>query len=151
MGIYQFKRTQEINRPIERVWEFISNPQNLSLITPSYLGIKISTLDNPPEIYKGMIISYKINIFSGIRSSWVSEITHVQSNHYFVDEQKLGPYKFWHHQHFLESNINGTLMTDIVSYKLPFGLLGKIVHKLIRDKIENIFDYRTKTLDNLFD
>lgn len=141
MGFYQIIKKQEVNQPIEKMWKFLSNPKNLKEITPDYMGFDIVSENLPDKMYEGMIISYKVSPLLGIKTTWVTEITQVKEGVYFVDEQRVGPYKIWHHQHFLESTPNGTLMTDIVSYKPPFGLLGNIANKiLIKSKLEEIFE-----------
>lgn len=151
MGFYQFKRQQEINQPIEKLWNFISSPKNLKKITPDYMGFDVTSENLPDKMYEGMIISYKVSPVLGIKTNWVTEITHVEEGKYFVDEQRVGPYKIWHHQHFLESTPKGTLMRDIVSYMPPFGVLGSIANKiLIEQKLAEIFDYRSKILIQLF-
>ncbi len=151
MSFYQFKRTQSIDVPVEKVWNFISDPSNLKEITPDYMGFDITSKDIPSKMYEGMIISYKVSPLLGIKTTWVTEITHVKENKYFVDEQRVGPYKIWHHQHMIEATATGTLMTDIVSYQPPFGVLGAIANKLfIRKKLQEIFDYRTKALERIF-
>lgn len=151
MGFYQFKREQFIQEPIESVWDFISSPKNLKTITPDYMGFDITSETTPEKMYQGMIISYKVSPLLGIKTTWVTEITHVEDNHYFVDEQRIGPYKLWHHQHFLEEKEGGTLMIDIVSYSPPFGLIGSLMNTLIiRNKLTEIFNYRTKVLSDLF-
>jgi ligand-binding SRPBCC domain-containing protein len=102
-------------------------------------------------MYEGMIIYYKVKPLLGIKTTWVTEITHVKDKQYFVDEQRVGPYKIWHHQHFLEETSTGTLMTDIVSYQPPMGLLGSIANKIIiRKKLEEIFAFRTQALNQIF-
>ena len=101
MGFYQFKRQQEINQPIEKLWNFISSPKNLKKITPDYMGFDVTSENLPDKMYEGMIISYKVSPVLGIKTNWVTEITHVEEGKYFVDEQRVGPYKIWHHQHFL--------------------------------------------------
>ena len=151
MGFYQFRREQLIQRPLETMWDFISNPYNLKKITPDYMGFDITSENLPKKMYEGMIISYKVSPLLGIKTTWVTEITHVKEGYYFVDEQRIGPYKLWHHQHFLEETEHGTLMTDIVSYSPPFGALGKLANKLVvRKKLAEIFDYRTKVLNEIF-
>lgn len=151
MGFYQFKRTQLFNNSIEELWHFISSPKNLKVITPDYMGFDIISEDLPDKMYEGMIISYKVSPLLGIKTTWVTEITHIKDKQYFVDEQRVGPYKIWHHQHFLESTPNGTLMKDIVSYQPPLGILGKIANQLIiKKKLEEIFNYRTKALNEVF-
>ena len=151
MGFYQFKKTQEINASLEEVWKFISDPANLKKITPDYMGFDIISNDVPSEMYAGMIISYKVSPLFGIKTTWVTEITHLKENSYFVDEQRVGPYKIWHHQHRIQPMEKGTLMTDIVSYQPPLGLLGSVANTLIiKGKLKEIFDYRTKALDEIF-
>ena len=151
MGFYQFKRTQEINASIDEIWKFISDPSNLKLITPDYMGFDITSEDIPSKMYEGMIISYKVSPLLGIKTTWVTEITHLKENSYFVDEQRVGPYKIWHHQHMIQPMEKRTLMTDIVSYQPPLGFLGSIANELIiKGKLNEIFEYRTKALDEIF-
>jgi ligand-binding SRPBCC domain-containing protein len=151
MGFYQFKKTQEINAGLDEVWEFISDPSNLKRITPDYMGFDITSKDIPSKMYAGMIISYKVSPLFGIKTTWVAEITHLKENCYFVDEQRIGPYKIWHHQHMVQAIEKGTLMTDIVSYQPPLGLLGNVANSLIiKGKLNEIFHYRTKALNEIF-
>ena len=151
MGFYQFKKQLEINQPLEDIWDFISSPKNLKKITPDYMGFDITSENLPDKMYQGMIISYKVSPLLGIKTTWVTEITQLEEGKYFVDEQRVGPYKIWHHQHFVEPTTNGTLMTDIVSYMPPFGFLGSMANSIvIKNKLEEIFDYRTKSLNQIF-
>ena len=147
MGFFQFKRKQVINASIDEVWDFISSPVNLKEITPDYMGFDITTEDLPEKMYPGMIISYNVTPLFGIKTRWVTEITHVVDKSYFVDEQRVGPYAMWHHEHIIEPIEGGVLMKDIVSYQPPFGILGNIADKLIiKAKLNEIFDYRTKVI-----
>ena len=151
MAFYQFKKTQEINSNIEKVWDFISNPNNLKKITPDYMGFDIVSENIPAKMYEGMIIAYKVSPLFGLKTTWVTEITNCKEYRYFVDEQRVGPYKIWHHQHILEPAKNGVLMTDIISYQPPYGLLGKLANKImIKRKLKEIFNYRTKALQDIF-
>lgn len=151
MGFHQFKREQYFNKPIEELWEFISKPENLKKITPDYMGFDITSKGKHDKMYEGMIISYKVSPLLGIKNTWVTEITHVKPGSYFVDEQRVGPYTLWHHQHFLEEKDGGTLMLDIISYQPPFGIIGDIVNKIIiKQKLKEIFDYRHKVLTRIF-
>jgi ligand-binding SRPBCC domain-containing protein len=151
MAFYQFKREQLINSTISEVWDFISTPKNLKRITPNYMGFDIRTPDLPDAAYEGMIIAYTVRPLLGIPTTWVTEITHVVPQKYFVDEQRVGPYKLWHHEHHIEAVENGVLMKDIVSYSPPLGFLGRIANTLvIRRKLEEIFDYRTKAFEEIF-
>ncbi|WP_282039810.1 SRPBCC family protein [Saccharicrinis aurantiacus] len=151
MGFYQFKSSQYFNNSLDELWEFISNPRNLKTITPDYMGFDIQTEDLPEKMYEGMIIKYKVSPAFGIKTTWVTEITHVKHQHYFVDEQRIGPYKVWHHEHFLEPTGTGTIMRDIVSYQPPFGILGNLANAiLIKRKLNEIFDYRSMALKKRF-
>jgi ligand-binding SRPBCC domain-containing protein len=99
-----------------------------------------------------MIITYFVRPLLNIPQTRVTEITHVIEPNYFVDEQRFGPYKMWHHEHtFTETEDGGVLMEDLVSYIIPFGFLGTIINKLIiSNKIKKIFNYRRNVLENMF-
>lgn len=151
MGFYQFKRELRVRATMDEVWDFISSPGNLKEITPDYMGFDITTEDLPEKMYPGMIISYMVKPLFGIKTTWVTEITHVKDKSYFVDEQRVGPYTMWHHEHFIEPIENGVLMKDIVSYKPPFGFLGSIANRLIiQKKLNEIFNYRTKAIQGKY-
>ena len=151
MPFYQFEQTQNIPAKIAEVWNFISSPLNLSLITPDYLGFKVTSKTGDSKMYPGMIITYKVSPLWGIKLNWLTEITQVKENEYFVDEQRVGPYKLWHHQHKIQLVEGGVLMTDIVTYQPPFGFLGAISNSLIiKKKLKEIFDYRTTAIEKHF-
>ena len=151
MPFYQFKREQHIPASIDEVWDFISSPRNLKVITPDYMGFEITTDNLPEKMYPGMIISYWVRPLFRIKTNWVTVITQVREQEYFVDEQRVGPYAIWHHQHIIESTSKGVLMKDIISYKPPFGFLGAIANALIiKRKLKEIFDYRTKAVEKRF-
>ena len=151
MGFYQLIREQQINASIEDVWNFIASPGNLKQITPGYMGFEITSSEVAEKMYPGMIICYRVSPFKGIRMKWVTEITHVKDNHFFVDEQRIGPYSLWHHQHILEENESGVLMKDIVSYRLPFGFIGSLAHHLfVKKQLREIFDFRVLAVERIF-
>ncbi|MEI6695668.1 MAG: SRPBCC family protein [Bacteroidota bacterium] len=151
MAFFQFQKEQFINASVDEVWDFISSPQNLKKITPKKMGFDILSLNLPDKIYEGMIICYMVRPLLNIPTNWVTEITHIRDKSYFVDEQRVGPYSLWHHQHIILPLKNGVLMKDIVSYRPPFGILGRIANSLfIQSKLNEIFDYRTKVLENIF-
>jgi len=151
MAFYQFHREQLLHTTIDELWEFISSPQNLKKITPDYMGFDIRSNKLPDKIYEGMIISYIVKPLLGIKTNWVTEITHIRDKAYFVDEQRVGPYTLWHHQHIIEQQGDKVLMKDIVSYKPPMGFLGSIANELIiKNKLNEIFDYRTQILEKIF-
>lgn len=151
MPFYQIQATQKIPATMQQVWDFMSNPANLQKITPSYMGFTITSISGNKEMYPGMIISYKVKPVLNLPITWVTEITHVQHLEFFVDEQRLGPYKMWHHQHKIEAIEGGVLMTDIVTYIPPFGFLGAIANTLfIKKQLSEIFDYRKKAVEEIF-
>jgi ligand-binding SRPBCC domain-containing protein len=150
MGVFQYKTEQKIPTDLEELWDFISSPENLSKITPERMNFVIQT-DVPEKMYPGLIIKYKVSPLPLFRTSWVTEITHVQDHKYFVDEQRHGPYSIWHHEHILEPINGGVLMRDIITYKPPFGILGNLGNALlIKSQIKGIFDYREKMLNEMF-
>ena len=151
MAFYQFYKEQKVNAPLTTIWEFISSPDNLKEITPKEMGFEITSQQSPGKMYPGMIISYTVRPLLGIKTTWVTEITQVKEGAYFVDEQRVGPYRIWHHEHMIEEINGGTLMKDIVSYQPPFGFLGALANRLfIRKKLNEIFDYRRIALEKRF-
>lgn len=150
MGFFQICTDQQVYASLDEVWDFISSPKNLQKITPDYMGFNI-TSGKTKSMYPGMIISYKVSPMLGIKMTWVTEITHIKDKEYFVDEQRIGPYKVWHHEHHLRENKEGVMMTDIVTYQPPMGFLGNIANSLfIKKQLKEIFDYRRKAVDEYF-
>lgn len=150
MAFYQFQQAQKIPASLDAVWDFISNPNNLKEITPDYLAFKV-TSNTAATMYAGMIITYTVKPLLGIPLQWVTEITHVQDKAYFVDEQRVGPYTMWHHEHQIQPIENGVLMTDIVSYIPPFGFIGAMANALlIKKQLQGIFSYRTLAIEKRF-
>jgi ligand-binding SRPBCC domain-containing protein len=151
MKIYQLKTTQILSISLESAWSFFSNPANLSKIAPPWLNFKTKTVP-ADKMYAGMIITYLVRPILNIPQTWVTEITYVDKPNYFVDEQRFGPYKMWHHEHFFTETKNGKVeMLDIVSYVVPFGFLGRIMNALVvKNKINEIFNYRKKVLNEMF-
>ena len=151
MAYYQFIQTQKVNASLEDVWDFISSPKNLKEITPDYMGFDITSEGLTEKMYPGMIIGYRVSPLLGIKITWVTEITQVHDLSYFVDEQRIGPYSIWHHQHFIEPIEGGVLMRDIVTYRPPFGFLGAIMNRLvIQKKLKEIFSYRTEAVEKRY-
>jgi len=148
-GIYTLEVQQILTISREEAWDFFSSPGNLAKITPPHMGFVI-TSGTPEKMYPGQIISYKVAPFPGFKTNWVTEITHVSEGSYFVDEQRFGPYRMWHHEHRFEVQNGGILMTDRVSYKLPFGIFGQIAHALfVKKQLEQIFEFRIDVMENL--
>ncbi len=150
MPLHRLERIQKLPISLEEAWNFFSSPSNLEAITPDYMGFRVlSSL--PPKMYAGQIIEYKVSPLLGIPLHWVTEITQVEAPVFFIDEQRFGPYAFWHHQHhFLPIN-GGVQMRDIIHYKLPFGPLGTLAQSFfVQKQLEGIFDFRFKILEEKF-
>lgn len=150
MKLYQLHSKQTLPISKEKAWEFISNPANLKVITPERMGFHILVGADRP-MFAGQLIQYKVTPFPGYTTKWVTEITHVEKGHYFVDEQRFGPYALWHHKHFLKETKNGVELEDIIDYKIPFGVLGQLAHPIIvKKQLMEIFKYREQKLKELF-
>ena len=149
--LHTLKTSQILNSDIKQVWDFMSNPSNLALITPTHMGFQIVGNKEEVKMYPGQIIEYFVSPIAGIKMHWVTEITHVKEGEYFVDEQRFGPYSFWHHKHFMKETASGVLMEDIVHYKVPMGPIGDFVNSIfIRGQLKKIFDYRFNKLEVMF-
>ncbi len=150
MKLYSIQSKQNLPITLEKAWDFISDPRNLAVITPEAMGFKTISGDDR-KIFSGQIIHYTIQPLLGIKMQWVTEITHAEDKKFFVDEQRFGPYAFWHHKHFLKEIPGGVEMEDIVHYVVPMGIIGQMVHPfLVKPKLDEIFEYRQKKLIELF-
>ena len=149
--LHTLQTTQFIKSDIATVWDFMSSPKNLATITPEYMQFEVLSDLGDGKMYSGQLIEYYVRPLLGIKLHWVTEITHVQELQFFVDEQRFGPYKFWHHKHFLKQVDGGVEMFDLVHYQLPMGLLGKLGNELfVKKQLQQVFDYRFKVVDTLF-
>ena len=151
MKIYTLKKTLKLPINIEKCWDFFSNPANLEFITPPDLGLVVKS-ELADTMYPGMIIQYNVSPLLGITQTWVTEITNIKKPDYFIDEQRFGPYTFWHHQHhFNKTDNNETETTDIVNYSLPLDPFSRIIHDLfISKRLNKIFEYREQVLQEKF-
>lgn len=150
MAVHRLYQKQFIPAPIERVWDYFATPANLNEMTPPDLNFEIIH-GGEARMYAGQIIEYRVQFLPGIKSLWLTEIAHVVEGRYFVDEQRLGPYRFWYHEHLFEPAEGGVWMTDRVTYALPFGLLGELTHALwVRRKLTHIFDFRHQKVIQIF-
>ena len=149
MKTFQFTTQQFVPQPLSAVFPFFERPENLAAITPSWLGLRITTA-SPIQMREGTVIEYSIKVM-GIRIGWKSRISEYDPPRAFVDEQLKGPYSFWHHTHrFLEVD-GGTLLADEIRYGMPFGIVGQIVHRLVvRKQLQSIFHYRAQAIERMF-
>ncbi|HWB62600.1 MAG TPA: SRPBCC family protein [Chitinophagales bacterium] len=148
--MHYLRREQFLPVTINEAWNFFSSPANLKIITPPQLDFKTIS-DMPDTIYPGLFIRYRIKPLLNVPMDWVTEITHVNAPHYFVDEQRSGPYSIWHHEHHFKVAEGGILMTDILHYDIGKSVFGWVAGRVfVHQKVKAIFDYRELVLKNLF-
>lgn len=146
----QLLREQIVPAALDRVWPFFATPRNLDELTPPDLRFRILS-EVPAEMYPGLIIAYRLSPLPGVWLRWVTEIRHVREGRYFVDEQRIGPYRLWYHEHHFEAVPGGTKMTDRVTYEIGWGPLGWLAGKLWVDRqLAAIFDYRARKVAEIF-
>ena len=151
MAAHSIKTVQKIPISLDKAWDFFSNPANLQAITPDNMGFKVISKHHGDTMYAGQIIEYTVKPILGIPIYWMTEITQVKDKQYFVDEQRFGPYSLWHHQHHFKAIEGGVEMTDIVHYKNPLWLLGRLANFLfVKKQLKEIFQYRLKKTEELF-
>jgi ligand-binding SRPBCC domain-containing protein len=147
--VYSFIKVQKLAIDLEQAWKYFSDPSNLQALTPGHLRFKILSRNN--SMYSGQILQYTVRPFLSMHVYWMTEITHVSEKKYFIDEQRFGPYSFWHHQHHFKEVSGGVEMTDIIHYKLPLWFIGDIINTvMVRKKLKEIFDYRYKMVEGMF-
>lgn len=149
--IHTLHSRQILYADVRHAWAFFSDPRNLSTITPPELDFKVlGTL--PVRIHPGMMIEYRVRPLLRLPVRWLTEITHVEECKSFVDEQRVGPYRIWHHEHhFTALDADHTEMVDKVTYVLPFGPLGNLVHPfLVKPQLARIFRFREAAVERLF-
>jgi len=147
--VHQLLFTQVIPASPESVWEFFATPKNLNALTPPELHFE--TLTDPGPMYAGQMIAYRIRLLPGVRVRWLTEITHVRPGAFFVDEQRAGPYRIWHHEHLFVARDDGVEMTDRVTYALPFGPLAAPIHRFwVRPMLERVFAFRRQQVAAFF-
>jgi ligand-binding SRPBCC domain-containing protein len=151
MATFSLKTVQKIPTNLETVWSFFSDATKLQDITPRNLGFTILSAQQNKKIYPGQVIEYIVKPILGIPLYWMTEITHVQHQLYFIDEQRFGPYQLWHHQHHFRVIDGGVEMTDIVHYRNSFGFLGNIANRFfVESQLTKIFEYRFRKIEELF-
>ncbi len=150
MAIYRLRVHQVVPVALDEAWAFFSNPRNLPLITPPWLGLEL-TSDPPERMYSGLMITYTVRPFPGLALPWATEITHVAEGERFVDDQRAGPYSLWHHEHDFRVLEGGTEVRDTVHYALPFGPAGDVIARLaVRPRVRAIFAWRRQALVERF-
>lgn len=150
MRLQRLERTQRLRTSLLDAWAFFADPRNLSRITPPWLGFQVRS-PLPERMYPGLVIVYTVQPLLGIPVEWVTEITHVAEPYLFVDEQRFGPYRFWHHEHHFREVPGGVEVRDLVHYALPGGWVGsRLLGPVVAARLREIFDYRRTVLAGLF-
>lgn len=150
MMIHRIFRQQIVPAPLDQVWAYFATPHNLNEMTPDDMNFKI-VYGAEGKMFEGQMIEYRVQFMPLVKSLWLTEITHIREGSYFVDEQRIGPYRLWHHEHSFEVVESGTQITDLITYAMPFGFLGEIVHALwVGRRLKEIFDFRTQKVKQLF-
>ena len=148
--IFHLHREQFVPGDPAVIWEFFATPRNLDRLTSPHLRFRIVG-DVAPRMFAGQLIEYRVGIVPGLWTRWLTEITHVREGEFFVDEQRIGPYRLWHHQHLFATAPGGVRMTDHVTYDPGWGPLGTLAHAAwIRRKLAGIFDHRARQTAALF-
>ena len=148
--IHTLHREQAIPAPLDQVWAYFATPRNLNEMPPPDMGFEFIAGGDEP-MYAGQVIEYKVGILPRLRVRWLTQISHVREGEMFIDEQRIGPYRLWIHEHRFQPMDGGVRMTDHVTYALPFGPLGDLVHALvIRRRLHSIFDFRRRKVAELF-
>ena len=150
MGVLRLATTQVVSAPRDEVWAFFADPRNLAVVTPPWLRLRFTS--PPPErVYPGLVVSYEVRPFLGFPLAWATEITQVVEGERFVDDQRVGPYRLWHHQHELRDVEGGTEIRDTVHYALPLGPLGDVIaRQAVRPRVAAIFEFRRAVLRERF-
>lgn len=148
--MHKVESTQRVPISLQEAWQFFATPLNLKKVTPPKMNMRMQD-DFSGAMYEGMVIRYKVAPLAGIPLPWASEITKVVAHKYFVDSMLEGPFAVWHHQHHFKEIQGGTEIKDIVHYKVPLGFIGELFHPLlVKNNINEIFDYRTQQVEKLF-
>jgi ligand-binding SRPBCC domain-containing protein len=147
--VHTLDQTQRIAAPLPEVFAFFSNPANLARITPPWLAFRVHG-PAPSELSEGARLEYRIR-WTAFTIRWVTRITKWRAPHEFVDIQERGPYAAWIHTHRFTEKDGFVVMEDHVDYALPFGPLGRLVHRLrVRRQLREIFNYRRRAIEEMF-
>lgn len=140
MKIHVLEREQRLPGSPCDVFAYFADAHNLEAITPPLLRFAVVT-PAPVLMGRGTLIRYRLRVH-GVPVSWLTEITHWDPPHRFVDEQRTGPYALWQHTHSFEADGDETIMRDVVRYAIGFGALGALADRLVGRDLARIFDFR---------
>jgi ligand-binding SRPBCC domain-containing protein len=147
--MYRLQRRQVVGGSLDAVFGFFKSPHNLEAITPRWLGFRVVEASDQ-EARLGTRIRYRLRV-RGLPIRWESRIAEYAENDIFADEQVVGPYRSWYHRHQFRSLPGGVAIEDVVEYRMPLGLLGRVAHAVfVRRQLEQIFDYRARVIAERF-
>jgi ligand-binding SRPBCC domain-containing protein len=142
------QRQHWVPRRLDEVFAFFERPENLPLITPPWLGLRIVS-PAPLTMRQGLVIDYRVRVL-GWPTRWQSLIAEYDPPTSFRDVQAVGPYRRWDHWHRFRAEHGGTLIDDLVVYEPPLGPFGALLDRLaIRRQLAAIFDHRRRRIDHL--
>ena len=135
------ERRQVVAGRLSDVFSFFKDPRNLEAITPPWLRFRVHS-STTETVERGTEIDYRLR-WHVVPMRWRSRISEYEENRTFVDEMLRGPYAFWRHRHDFAEVATGIEIVDVVEYRLPFGLIGRLAHaSVVRSQLEAIFDFR---------
>ncbi len=133
----------------EEIWPYFCDERNLEELTPPFLKFKVLQ-KSTREIGEGTLIDYRLKL-NGIPMGWQSRIEDWEPARRFVDTQVKGPYAYWRHTHEFIPLANGTLMRDVVRYRVPLGWLGSLLAGWkVESQVQQIFSYRAARITERF-
>lgn len=151
MLAHTIKNVQKIPASQDKVWDFFSDPANLQRITPAEMNFRVISKYHGDTLYAGQLFEYKVSPLFGIPLYWMTEVSHVRAVDFFSDEQRFGPYRMWQHQHHFKTIPGGTEMMDIIHYKNPLGVLGRLANGwFVKKKLRHLFEYRFVKVEEIF-
>lgn len=147
MKVLQYKNEIKLNTSVDEIWAFISNPLNLKEVTPDTMHLRIEDEKNIKGMYEGQILKYRVTPMWNISTRWITKILEIKDKHYFVDEQKKGPYRKWEHKHSVIQKEGHVVLMDIINYQLPFPFFQSYLNKwFVKKRIVEMFEHRNKVL-----
>lgn len=151
MAVRTLTAVQKIPATMDDVWKLISDPANLSLITPTDMRFRVISAEKVNSLYPGQFIEYKVSPLFRIPLYWKTEIMDVRKHELFIDEQRKGPYRLWRHEHYFNTIPGGVEMRDVVKYENPYGIFGRWANSLlVRKKLLQLFHFRYKKIEEIF-
>jgi ligand-binding SRPBCC domain-containing protein len=144
-GVAHLRCETIVSASRHNTFAFFADASNLERLTPPWLNFAILT-PMPVTMWAGVEIDYRIRLY-GLPVPWRSRIDVWEPTVRFVDQQVIGPYRWWRHEHRFESVAGGTLVVDHVEYVPRARWLSAAI---VRRDLERIFTYRRNALRQIF-